>query len=295
MSETGNGKAVALKSGGRAVGIVPTNLDEAGRIAKLAVMGGLAKGGNENEAIAQATLCIMLGLELGISPMNALTGIAIIHSKPLIYGALIPALVRRAGHKLEEWFEGEGEKLVAKARLTREDGEVIEYDYSVEDAKVAQLWSKAGTWKLHPKRMLRMRCRGFLVRDGAPEVLLGMTTVEEMTDVAEEHRGELTEATMPPPPPPADTLADDAAFLAETTDPNQLDLEETIAAKAREDAEFIGEAVAKFQTAALNATDAEEVETLFVKFEEETDGRLGEDARQMAETVREANIERLAG
>lgn len=101
---------------------------------------------------------------------------------------------------------------------------------------------------------------------------------------------------MPPPPPPADaSLVADGAHLKAMTGQEQIDIKEAIAAKAAEDDAFIDKALARFQTAALNATDAEEVEELFVKFEEETDGRLSEDARVTAMTIMEANIARISG
>ena len=98
---------------------------------------------------------------------------------------------------------------------------------------------------------------------------------------------------MPPPPPPADSLADDAAFLAEATGQEQIDLEQVIAAKAAEDDAFIGKCIADFQTAALNATEAEEVDDLFEELEESTDGRLSVAARQQAEAIRSENVDRL--
>lgn len=101
---------------------------------------------------------------------------------------------------------------------------------------------------------------------------------------------------MPPPPPPADaSLAADGEHLKTMTGQEQIDLEQAIAAKAREDADFISQAVAKFQTAALNATDADELLNMFEGFEQQTDGRLSEEARAMAQTIYDANMGRLAG
>jgi hypothetical protein len=296
MSETnGNGKALAIPAGGKPLGIVPKTFDEVQRIAQMVVAAGMFKATDKNQAVAQATMALMQGLEIGISPMQAANGIAVINGRPCIWGSLVPALIWKAGHKIEEWIEEEDtDKMVAFCKITRSDNDiVITRSFSVKDAKAAGLLDKPGPWKQYRKRMLAMRARGFAANDGVPDVLRGMYTVEEMQDVREEHRGELT-AEMPPPPPPADTLADDAAFLAEATEPNQIDIEDAIALREREDAEFIGQAVARFQTAALNATDPEEVEELFVKFEEETDGRLSAEARQHVEVVREAALERLS-
>jgi hypothetical protein len=295
MSENGTGKAVTIAAGQQPKAIVPSTFDEVQRMAQMVVSAGMFKATDKNQAVAQATMALMQGLEIGISPMQASTGITVINGRMCIWGSLVPALIWKSGHKIEEWMDPqEGEEMTAHCRITRSDNNIeIVRSFSIKDAKRAGLLEKPGPWKQYPKRMLQMRARGFAANDGVPDVLRGMYTVEEMQDVREENRGELT-AEMPPPPPPADTLADDAAFLAEATDPNQIDIEDAIALREREDAAFIGQAVARFQTAALNATDPEEVEELFVKLEEETDGRLSAEARQHVEVVREAALERLS-
>src|SRR5208337_216254 len=65
---------------------------------------------------------------------------------------------------------------------------------SIADAKLAGLWNKEGPWRTYPKRMLKMRARGFTLRDGFADKLKGLKSVEELHDTpfdgVEMERGE---------------------------------------------------------------------------------------------------------
>ena len=58
--------------------------------------------------------------------------------------------------------------------------------FIVADAKRAKLWGKAGPWTDYPKRMLRFRARGYVLRDLFGDVLKGLRTVEEARDIPTE-------------------------------------------------------------------------------------------------------------
>jgi hypothetical protein len=213
--------APALTAGAAARGLVPTNLDEVLRLARIVVGAGyLAKV--PGDAQAMAAMIIMKGLELGMSPSVALDSIAIINGRTCVWGKAVPALVRRAGHKIREWETGTRmqDDWTFHCEITRGDtGEVITRSFSVEDARQAGLWNQEAVitrqgrdgpytkandspWRLYPQRMLPARAKGYAAADGAPEALLGMYTAEEMEDVVRaeaESRGEIV--TAPPPPP----------------------------------------------------------------------------------------------
>jgi hypothetical protein len=55
--------------------------------------------------------------------------------------------------------------------------------FTLEDAKTAGLWDKAGPWKNYPRRMLQMRARAFACRDSFPDVLKGIGVAEELQDI----------------------------------------------------------------------------------------------------------------
>jgi hypothetical protein len=169
---------VALKSGGAIAGIVPQSLDEAFRLANGIALSGLAPKGMDKPE--QVMVAIMTGMELGLPPMFAVQKIAVINGRPSIWGDAIPALLWGKGFKLREWLTGEGDKRVAHCEITRPTGDKVERTFSVETAKEAGLWTKAGPWKQYPERMLQMRARGFAARDGAADVLGGLYVTEEL-------------------------------------------------------------------------------------------------------------------
>lgn len=205
-----------MSSGAPIVGIVPTTIDETFRLAQLIHSSGLApKQLTTPEAV---TVVLLKGLEIGAPPMMALETIGVINGKACLFGDGIPALLWSHGFKLREWYEGEGDALVAKCLITRPDGTEVPGEYSVADAKENKLWdtrekvrrkSKAGDWYdadndapwfRYRKRMLKMRARGWCARDGASEVLKGMPIYEEQRDIEDARRQEPRDIT----PKPAD-------------------------------------------------------------------------------------------
>ena len=189
-----------MKKGGVIKGFVPETFEDIQRCAALAVNAGRFhvlnedKTLNEKASLANATLAIMQGMEVGMPVVMAIQLIAVINGRCVIHSEAIPALIWRAGHTLNEWIEGEGDGRVAWCEVTREDnGEIIKRSFSVKDAKTANLWDpndknqwgkpNKSTWHCYPERMLQMRARGFAVRDGVPDVLTGLYIREEMDDV----------------------------------------------------------------------------------------------------------------
>jgi hypothetical protein len=231
-----------LAAGSAVRPVIPTDFDQAVCIAKLAIQAGLFQGESEEKALAQATMAVLQGLELGIPPMQAVQQIAVIGGRCTLWGDLIPALIWRAGHKIREWVEGEGDARIAWCEIIRGDNkEVIRRKFSVVDAKRAGLWDtrpklkrKDSTnswreddndnpWYRFDERMLQMRARGFCARDGAPDALHGLSIREEIekqerwpTEVhnqAEAHDKEPVMGTgsLSPPPAPEEDLDAPAA------------------------------------------------------------------------------------
>lgn len=135
----------------------------------------------------QALAIIMTGDEVGFAPMQALKAFFWDEreSKPAMHAEGMLAIVRaKPGFKIKEWREGslEGEDLTAIFEITRPDGEVIVARYGIEDAKRALLWGKGGAWVTNPERMLIARARMFGLKDGASDVIAGVTIAEELED-----------------------------------------------------------------------------------------------------------------
>jgi hypothetical protein len=223
-----------IVTGGQIAGIVPRDFDQCQRIAAMCVRAGMFQNGKkskdedaEKEAIAQASMAIMQGMELGIPPMQAVQNIAVINGRCTVWGDLIPALIWAHGHQMREWMEGDGDNRVAWCEITRADGFTDKRSFSVDDAKKAGLWdtrekvrrkgrndswcdaANDSPWFKYPNRMLQMRARGFAARDITPDALRGIYIREELAEEHREPRDVTPEpprppkAVEPPPPPPA--------------------------------------------------------------------------------------------
>jgi hypothetical protein len=177
--------AVTIPGGNN--GLQLTNIDEMWKFAGFILRSKLApKGMESQEAIVVA---LQMGAEIGLPPMGSIQNIAVINGRPSIWGDAAKAVVMGTGlcERFEEWFEGKPFEPDFKAvcevqrkgytRPTRQE-------FSVADAKMANLWGKAGPWQQFPKRMLQMRARGFAARDAFPDALRGLLLAEEARDVA---------------------------------------------------------------------------------------------------------------
>jgi len=130
-------------------------------------------------------LAVQMGSELGLAPMQSLQNIAVVNGRPTVWGDAVVGLCRQSPvcKDIVETFTGEGDKMIATCTAIRVGAEPVARSFSVEDAKKAGLWGKAGPWQQYPKRMLQMRARGFAVRDAFPDVLRGLITAEEAADI----------------------------------------------------------------------------------------------------------------
>jgi hypothetical protein len=167
-----------------ASGVQLTSLEDAFRFAKAIVSSGFAPRGMEKPE--SVLVALQWGAELGLTPMAALSNIAVVNGRPSLFGDAALALVRSSG-QLESYSEEEvgergkdsfGYKITAKRRGFDPQSET----FTTSDAKTAKLWGKAGPWTDYPARMLKFRARGFLLRDVFGDVLKGLRTMEEVRD-----------------------------------------------------------------------------------------------------------------
>ena len=138
------------------------------------------------DSIEKVMVCVQMGFEIGLSPMQAVQNIAVINGRPTIWGDAALALVESSG-LLEDFSEtietGKAGSMTAICTAKRKGRSTpIISTFSTEDAAAAGLLGKSGPWKTYPKRMLQLRARGFALRDGFPDVLKGLKTAEEERD-----------------------------------------------------------------------------------------------------------------
>lgn len=159
-------------------GLVPSNINEAMQLAEILSKSTLVPKqfvGNPSDTF----VAMQWGFEIGLSPMQALQNIAVINGRPSLWGDAMLALVQSHpeydGHK--EYIKDD----IAYCEVKRKGSDWHISTFSKEQAILAGLWGKA-TWKSYPERMLKMRARGFALRDQFADALKGLISVEEARD-----------------------------------------------------------------------------------------------------------------
>ena len=131
----------------------------------------------------EEVLCaIQYGTEIGLSPMQAIQSIAVINGKPSIYGDGLIGLCLSFSEceYINEQFDER--TMMAICKVKRKGKPEVISNFSKRDAEEARLWGKPGPWTQYSRRMLRMRARGFALRDAFADRLKGIITAEEARD-----------------------------------------------------------------------------------------------------------------
>ncbi|MEE9383370.1 MAG: hypothetical protein V3V08_08145 [Nannocystaceae bacterium] len=137
---------------------------------------------------ADVLLAVQMGIDVGLSPPQALQNIAVINGRPMMWGDAVLGVCRGSpvfdgGRFLEE--VPTDENMVARCQCARKGEPPVVRNFSKDDAEKAGLWNKEGPWRTYPKRMMQMRARAFALRDCFPDVLKGISVREDYTGVAE--------------------------------------------------------------------------------------------------------------
>ena len=177
----------------------PTSLTEAKEFAET-----LSKSGMVPEAYQgkphNTLVAIQWGYELGLAPMQALQNIAVINGKPSIWGDSMLALVKshKAFRGIYEYIEED--TAVCEVRREMANGEIenTRATFSIEEAKRAGLLGKRGPWQTYPNRMLKLRARGFALRDAFPDAIKGLITAEEAKDYPVDEKRPSQKPVQPP-------------------------------------------------------------------------------------------------
>jgi len=138
--------------------------------------------GNPDDAF----VAILLGAEIGVSPMQAMQGIATINGRPSAYGDLILAICQSHPRYVRHEITFDAEAGLATCTMHRQgiDGVVFgdPQTFSFADAERAGLAGKAGTWQQFTKDMLIARAVGRAARRTFADALRGLVIREEAQD-----------------------------------------------------------------------------------------------------------------
>ena len=166
-------------------GVQLASLEDAFRFAKAICESGFAPRGMEKPE--SVLIALQWGAELGLTPMAGLQNIAVVNGRPALFGDAALALVRSSGqledYKEDEVGEAGKDSYGFKVTVKRKGQSAQSETFTIADAKAAKLWGKSGPWTDYPRRMLKFRARGFVLRDTFGDVLKGLRTAEEARDM----------------------------------------------------------------------------------------------------------------
>lgn len=136
-------------------------------------------------------IALNMANRIGADPLMVMQNLYIVHGRPAWSSQFLIATFNSCG-KYEsiryQWVGEQGKDnwgccAVAVERATGEElrGTVV----TIQTAKDEGWYSKTGSkWKTMPEQMLRYRAAAWLVRTYAPEIAMGLHTVEEQHDIA---------------------------------------------------------------------------------------------------------------
>ncbi len=137
--------------------------------------------------IANAVIALEMANRMNASPLAVMQNLYIVHGKPGWSAQFITAAINSTGKFSPLRFKvfGEGDKKTCIAwAIEHETGEQLEGPpVSIDMAKKEGWYGKNGSkWQTMPDLMLRYRAATFFGRLYAPEVLMGMKTMDEIHD-----------------------------------------------------------------------------------------------------------------
>lgn len=134
--------------------------------------GVLVKSGFLPKSINTIEKCVtivLMGRELGLAPMTALTNISVINGKPTLEAKLMLSLVLKA-HPNAHYRIVKSNAEVAEVELGRSKDNAGTFSYTITQAKAAGLLNK-DNWRNYPTDMLLWRAIARACRVMFPDVL----------------------------------------------------------------------------------------------------------------------------
>ena len=144
------------------------SLDDVRSMGEIFVKSGFFKDARD---ASQAIVKILLGRELGLSPVIAMTSIHIVEGKPELSANLLASLVKQSARY--DYRVRETSNTACTIDFIQ-DGEVVgESTFLIDDAKRARIYREGGSWTRYPKAMLFARAMSQGVRAHCPDVGTG--------------------------------------------------------------------------------------------------------------------------
>lgn len=165
-----------------ALAIVPRSIEEAERLSQIMCKANILPEHFRNKP-ADVFVAISYGLEVGLTPINALQSIYVVHGRPGMYADAMVALVLASGKAMYFRTVEATDTEATVETLRRGDPEPRRLTITIAQAKKAG-WTSNKKYDSEPARMLAARAKSTLCKDCYPDVLRGMASVEELRDEA---------------------------------------------------------------------------------------------------------------
>lgn len=161
--------------------------DHAQRVAKMLASSSLIPKEYQNN-IQNTMIALEMANRIGASPLQVMQNLYIVHGKPGWSSSFIIAALNASKKFSPVRFEmgGDGDEYgcYAWAYDANNNEKLIGPKITMKMAKLEGWVDKNGSkWKTMPELMLRYRAAAFFGRLYAPEILMGMQTMEEVIDV----------------------------------------------------------------------------------------------------------------
>jgi hypothetical protein len=161
-----------------------TNFEHAQRVAKALSSSNLIPS-NYQGNIPNTLVALEMANRIGASPLMVMQNLHVIHGRPSWSSSFIIAALNSCGRFSALKFITDKPGHCKAVAVEVATGEQIEGPTVTLEMAQAEGWAtKAGSkWKTMPELMLRYRAAAFFGRLYAPDILMGMQTSEEASDV----------------------------------------------------------------------------------------------------------------
>lgn len=145
--------------------------------------------------VANTLVALEIAHRIGASPLMVMQNLHIIHGRPSWSSTFVIAAINGCGKFTTLRFVGDLAKGIKAVCIEKATGEPVEGPVVTMDMAKAEGWvDKAGSkWKTMPELMMRYRAAAFFGRLYAPEITMGMHSVEEIVDIQHEEPNAVAE------------------------------------------------------------------------------------------------------
>lgn len=144
--------------------------------------------------VGNCVIAINMAQRMGADPLMVMQNMYIVYGNPACSSKFMIATFNTCGRYEAIKYKDTGERgtdtqgVIAWTR-EKSTGEIIEGpNVTIGIAKAEGWFNKSGSkWKTMPDQMLRYRAASWLIRTTAPEISMGLMSVEEAEDVGTQH------------------------------------------------------------------------------------------------------------